>query len=296
MRWLVAACWLYMPLAVLGAVSTVDETGATITLDKAASRIVSLTPHATEILFAIGAASQVVARDAASDFPTVVAKLPAVGHYGSYNVEAIVALRPDLIVSWDGAQAGSALRKLRTLGIPIFSTQPSSIAQLPQTMRALGQLTGRPVEAQRKALAFEQAWLALGKRYAASQRLNVVPQVSNTPPMTVNDQQFTASVFRACNATNPFGAATEPVPVLSREAVAATRPDAIVALASPTEAKKWLAQWRALPSHTAFLQADAATLGRPGPRVLGAAERLCSQLDPLRNRAAPDQSTIGNFP
>lgn len=278
MRWVLLALCLSAFSA--QALELRDEAGNQIKLARPAQRIVSLSPHATELLYAIGAGSQLVGRDAASDYPREASRLPSVGQYGTFNVEAILALRPDLVVAWEGPQAGPATRRLRELGIAVYASQPGTVAAIPQAMRALGTLTGRDGEA--VAQRFDAGWMALTARYRGKPVLAVVPQVGNEPAMTVNDQQFVSAAFRACGTRNPFGGEVAAVPLISAESLLARQPDAVVALADDAAAARWLAPWRRLPLKAQFLAVDADTLGRPGPRILPATEALCRRLDVLR--------------
>ena len=91
----------------------------------APQRIITLTPHLTELLYDIGAGDRIVATDDASDFPAEVATLPRVANYRSINLEALLALKPDLVVAWRSAQA-RMLAPVEKLGIPVFSYIPPS--------------------------------------------------------------------------------------------------------------------------------------------------------------------------
>ena len=279
MSWLRSAFWLLMAAQAL-AISVRDDSGATVELVQPARRIVSLSPHATELLYAIGAGSQLVGRDGASDYPEAAKALPAVGVYGAFNAEAIVALKPDLVVAWEGPRAGTALDTIKRLGVPIFASQPGKISDIPAAMRALGVLTGRNGAA--AAQRFEQGWMAITHRYAKAPLITVVPQVGDEPAMTVNGRQFVSAVFAACGTRNPFAGEVAAVPLLSAEALLAARPHAIVALAEPAMATQWLKRWENLPIKAAMLGVSPDTLGRPGPRVLEATQALCARLDAVR--------------
>ena len=286
-----AAAALFAAITLFGvpsqaAVSAHDDAGHVVALRTPARRIVSLSPHATELLYAIGAGNRLVARDSASDYPAAARALPAVGQYGAFNVEAILALRPDLVIAWEGPQAGAATQKLRELGIAVFASEPASIDDIAPTARALGALTGLDAEAKRFADGFEHRWQTLVAHYRPAASLVVVAQVSDEPAMTVNDHQFLATVFKGCGTRNPFGDNLAAVPLISQEALIAARPDAIVALGDDTATtQRWTARWATLPTQPALLTAPASTLGRPGPRVLDAAATLCTRLDALRHRA-----------
>jgi ABC-type Fe3+-hydroxamate transport system substrate-binding protein len=275
-----------MALAAQASITVEDDLGRRITLAAPAQRIVSLTPHATEMLYAVGAGAQLVGRDVASDFPAAVQAVPVVGQYGAYNIEAILALKPDLIVGWQGPQSGAAMARLVALGLPLFSSQPGRIEQIPDTLRRLGLLSGHARTGEAVAARFSARWTALTARYAGQKTLRVVPQVGHQPAMTVNDAQFTAALFRACGTVNPLGQTSVPVPLISPEALLAARPHAVVALARPAVADAWLAPWRRHLPQTWFGQIDPDTAGRPGPRLIDAAERLCAQLDAVRRGPA----------
>ncbi|MGL5609003.1 MAG: ABC transporter substrate-binding protein, partial [Aeromonas veronii] len=105
------------------------------------SRVVSVVPHLTELLYDIGAGDKLVAVDDASDYPAEVKTKPKVANYRSINVEALLAQKPDLILGWRSAQS-RMLAPLEQLGIPVFYSEPTDFASLATEMRALGKLLG----------------------------------------------------------------------------------------------------------------------------------------------------------
>ena len=82
-------------------------------------RIVSLTPHITEMLYAIGAGNQVVATDQASDYPAEAKPLPKVANYQSLNSESLLMTKPDLVIAWGSTQA-LMQQQIKALGIPLL--------------------------------------------------------------------------------------------------------------------------------------------------------------------------------
>lgn len=113
-------------------------------------RIISLTPHLTELLYDIGAGDRIVATDDASDFPPEVAPLPRVANYRSINLEALLAQKPDLVVAWRSAQS-RMLAPVEKLGIPVFYSEPTDFASLADEMRSLGRLLGTRQKADQQA-------------------------------------------------------------------------------------------------------------------------------------------------
>ena len=109
-------------------------------------RIVSLAPHITEMLFAIGAGNQVVAVDQASDYPDQVKALPKVASYQSLNAESLLAVKPDLVVIWQSTQA-LMRQQIEALEIPILVMNTQTLDELPKELHVLGQKTGHQKQA-----------------------------------------------------------------------------------------------------------------------------------------------------
>ena len=126
-----------------------DGSGQTIRLTHPATRIVSLAPSNTEILFAIGAGSQMVGRDQFSDYPTEAKSLPSIStSMGTLNTEAVVALQPDLVLAAP-TLAPEQIQTLRNLGLTVFLVpNPTDFDGLYQNLANVGALTGRGAEAQ----------------------------------------------------------------------------------------------------------------------------------------------------
>ena len=124
------------------AVSAVDDTGQVVTLAKPAVRIISMAPNLTEILFHIEAGSQIVGVVEYSDFPPEAHDIPKIGSSHQFDIEAILALQPDLIVAWESGNPAEDLAKLEQLGMHIFRTEPRTLNDISTLMQRLGKLTG----------------------------------------------------------------------------------------------------------------------------------------------------------
>ena len=120
----------------------------------APQRIVSLTPHITEMLFAIGAGKQVIATDQASDYPDEVKQLPKVANYQSLNSESLLAVKPDLVVAWGSTQA-LMQQQIQALGIPMLLLKSQHLDDLPVELRLLGDKTGHSEQANQLAAQIE---------------------------------------------------------------------------------------------------------------------------------------------
>jgi len=147
---LLAACSpvVATEVPVAGPVSLTDGLKRQVELESPAQRIVSLTPATTEILFAIGAGSQVVGRDMFSDYPQAALDVEDIGgSWGEYNSEAIVNLQPDLVIA-GGINPPELVASLENLGLTVyFLANPVTLDELYVNLSIIGKLTGHEKEA-----------------------------------------------------------------------------------------------------------------------------------------------------
>ena len=152
----------FLLLALLAApafaeVRVADDLGQAIALAQPARRIVSLAPHVTEMLFAAGAGDYLVGTVAYSDYPEAAKRIPRVGGYTNPDLEAVVGLRPDLIVAWKSGNRESQLDKLQGLGFTVYVTEPRHIEDVPSNIERLGVLAGTVTPARQAAARISRA-------------------------------------------------------------------------------------------------------------------------------------------
>ena len=280
----VALCLLlYLGLA-RAAVSVPDASGKVLTLPRAAQRIVSLSPHATEMLYAIGAGSRLVATVDYSNYPPPARGLPRVGGYSGISLEAVLRQRPDLVVAWQDGGNPRELERLRQLGVAVFISHPLQLDDVAAEMQSLGRLTASTASADAAATAYRQHLAALRQRYARRTLVNVFYQISSTPIFTVSQRSFMGAMMQLCGGRNVFGSLGQAAPQVSMEAVVAARPQ--VMLAGRADILRMWDRWSALPAVAAdtryVLDEDLLTI--PGPRLPQGAAALCATLDTARRR------------
>ena len=289
--WMLAA-----PAAAVTAVQATDDTGVTVTLAAPAQRIVSLAPHATELLFAAGGGDRVIGVSETSDWPPAARALPRVGDARAIDLERIVSLNPDLIVTWPYT-APDQVDRLRARGIPVFMTDPKTIEGIAADLERLSALLG--TEAQTKELAAAMR-KRVGERQRASagqRKLSVFYEIWPSPLFTIGGTHLISQAINACGGTNVFAALTLPAPTVSVEAVLAAKPEAIIAAADDGLRPDWLLQWRRWPALPAvargnLLVVDGNLLHRPGPRFIDGVEQLCGALDAARQRGGGASSAL----
>ena len=271
-----------------------DDAGQVLELAAPAQRIVSLAPGATAMLFAAGAGARVVGTANYSDEPAAARALARIGDAQGFDLERIVALRPDVVVAWGGGTNAASIELLRRRGLRVYRHEVSTLADMPRAIRKLGRLAGTEAYAQASAAALEQRIAALGAGVAGladgARVPSVLLQVWDKPVYTVGGRQLLSDVLMRCGFRNAFGELAAAGPALAVEAVIARDPDVIVALApSMATGQAWLDGWRAYPALRAVRARRLLVLvdqrfSRLGPAAVDAAAALGTA---LRRATAP---------
>jgi len=268
-----------------------DDSGQRVTLAAPARRIVSLAPHATELLFAAGAGTAVVGVSQYSDYPPPARRLPSVGGVAALDLERIVALKPDLIVAWASGNSASQIARLRRLGFPLFESEPHDFATVASSLERLARLAGSDAAGQAAAADFRARRDALAARYGQRPPVRVFYQIWEQPLMTLSDSSLAGAALRLCGAQNIFGGLPQLAPTVGREAVLAADPEAIISADGPTPGD--FSGWKRFARMTAVARGnlfslDPDLMARASPRILDGTEALCRQLDLARSRRPAD--------
>ena len=274
----------------LAQVQVLDDYGKEVRLASPARRIVSLSPHLTELLYAAGAGERLVGAVEYSDYPPQARALPRVGSDAGIDLEAVLALRPDLIVAWPNAGSLRAVNRLAEMRLPVFRSEPRELEDIPRTLERLGALSGTGEEAGRAASAFRTRAARLERRYSTRPPLRVFYQVWDRPLLTVNGDHVISKVMRLCGARNVFARLPLIAPEVDREAVLRADPQVIVASGAGEARPPWLDAWKAFPGLAAAARGDlyaipSDLIQRHTPRLLEGAERLCGILEAVRTRS-----------
>ena len=264
-----------------------DDVGNDIRLEHPARRIVSLSPHTTELLYAAGAGAYVVGVSNYSDYPPAALQVTSVGRINALDIEKILTLKPDLVVAWHSGNAATQLEKLRTFGVPVFESQPADYATIATSLERLAVLSGTTSVGDKAASDLRARWQALVQTYRDRKQVSVFYQIWGQPLMTLNGKHMVSTVLRTCGGANIFADLPQLAPHVSLEAVIAADPDAIL---TPDDAKdRPLDDWRKFGkmkavNDGALFTVHADWLNRPGPRILDATEEVCKMLDTVRAR------------
>jgi iron complex transport system substrate-binding protein len=266
-----------------------DDTSREIRLKAPAKRIITLAPHATELLYAAGAGDRLIGTVDYSDFPPAAKKIPRVGSYDRFDLEAISALKPDLIIAWETGNPAAQVEKLKALGLTVYVTQPNRMEDVAGQLEQLGRLAGTEATANAAAAQFRQRLETLRRSNAGKPKIRVFYQIWVTPLMTVGGPQIITSAIELCGGENVFGHLEQMAPTVSVEAVLQANPEAIVATGMGDARPEWLNDWNKWTRMTAVKRGNLFhihpdLMQRHTPRILDGAEKLCADLDIARSR------------
>ena len=266
-----------------------DSLGREITLESTPRRIVSLAPSNTEILFAVGAGAQVVGRDEFSDFPPEAASIDSIGgSFGEYNVEAIVALEPDLVLAAE-INPPELVQQIEDLGLTVYYLgNPTTLEEMYTNLEIVAELTGHDVTELVDSLKARVA--AVDERIAPlSSAIPVFYEIDATDPTkpwTYGPGTFGDLLIERAGGYNVGSIASDPYPQISIEQVVAANPSMIVLGDSmwgvTPESVKERPGWETIPAvlSDSIFPFDDNLVSRPGPRLVDGLEQLAKILHP----------------
>lgn len=260
---------------------------AAVAAAAARERIVSVAPNVTELLYAAGAAGQVVGVSEYSDFPEAARALPRVGDAFRLDYERIVALAPTVVVVWDSGTPPEVRRRLEALGIRVVGIPTRRLDDIAAGLETLGRLAGTPDVASAAAREFRDVIARLRERYRGRRTLRVFVEIDDAPLFTVGGGHLISEIVELCGGENVFAdVAALAVPV-GRETVLVRRPEAILSTDDGDPAAEW-SRFDGLPAVAtgSVYRAPRDLLSRPSPRIAAGAARVCELIDDARDRAA----------
>ncbi|WP_227519625.1 cobalamin-binding protein [Marinobacter sp. ANT_B65] len=267
----------------------VDDVGQELCIPAPAHRIVTLSPGATELIFAAGAGDKVVAVVNYSDYPPEALKLPLVGSHTRVDMEALLALRPDLVITWVTGNPPAQMELIDELGIPTFAIEPRTFEGVSSVIERLATLAGTEQEGLAEAERFRVGITALAEQYRNAKPIPVFYQVWEQPLMTINNDHLIGKVLQLCGGVNVFGDMPRLVPRISAEVVLQADPHAILTGSVEGVSDDQLDSWKQYSELTAVKKNNlffvpASPISRPTPRLLEATRIVCDYLDSARER------------
>ncbi len=272
--------------AVAYPVTVVDDRGKSLTLAAAPTRIVSLAPSATEIVFALGAQDRIVATDDFSDYPAEAKALPKLGGVRT-SPEKIVALKPDLILA---ISSGNLPAQLEGLNQPLFIFDPNDLDGVYKNIQSVGKLVGREARAREVVDDMRSRITAIAeKAKQATAKPRVLHEVDSTDPARIyvaGPRNFIDSIITICGGVNVAADAPVKFPRLSSEEVVARAPEIIVLadfrFGTTPEMVVARPGWSSIPAvrSRAIYPIDDDLVSRPGPRLVLGFEAYAKLIHP----------------
>lgn len=247
-----------------------------------AQRVVALAPSLSEMMLELDAAERLVGvLDGGPRLPAL-AHLPSLGRHGQLNLEALLALQPDLILLWPDSVGPAMHAQLKALGIPLIEAQPHSLMELADQLATIGAAVGHAAEGERLAAQMREGIAELTARYARREVLSVFYQVWDRPMYTLGGRQIVSDALRLCGARNVFEDLALPAPQVSVESLLARDPAVILVGDSPRAVA-----WQDWPQLTAVQRGQVwevpdRGIERPSFQMLAATAKLCALLDRAR--------------
>lgn len=285
---LLLTCMLLSRIAVADIIVT-DDSGNKVSLTRPATRIISLAPGLTELLYSAGAGDQVAATVQFSDYPAAATQLPRIGDAHSIDFEAVARLQPELIVAWQSGNTPGITGRLRALGYTVYQSEPDTLEAVATTIERLGRLAGTEMVANRNSRAFLGQIEKLRQVYQSRAPIRVFYQFWNQPIYTINARHLISRVIELCGGTNIFAGIDTLTPRLSIESVLAENPAIIIASGEDASRPEWLDAWQQWPELQAvrgqhLYTIPPALILRHTTRIAEGAKMMCEYIDHVRDQ------------
>lgn len=265
-------CFVFSGMLHAASIQVTDDRGVTVTLAHSPQRIVSLLPSLTETVCALGRCERLVGVDRHSNFPEAVRELPKAGGGIDPSIEAIVALKPDVVLM---ATSSRAVQRLESLGVKVLALEPRTARDAQRVMGVLAQVLEVP-DAQRIWQAIDAGVSAAAQSLPPRARnLRVYFEVS-TGGYAAGAQSFIGEMMTRLGVKNIVEPQLGPFPRINPEYVVRANPDLIMIGARHVQGLEQRPGWAGLRAIReqrvcVFTPEESDVLVRPGPRMAEAA-------------------------
>ncbi len=283
---LLALALLLALQASAAALTTRDMLGRPVTLAAPATRIVSLVPSVTEILFALGADDRLVGVTDFCDYPAAARQKPSVGGMVSPNLEVLVSRKPDLVVATTEGTREETVAQLERLRIPTYLVVAHRVPDVIALIGRLGELTGRRAAADALRARIEQRVDAVRRAVAPYRRPRVLYVLWPEPLIVPGRDALVTELIRLAGGESISAGDGDSYPRYSLEAAVAKAPEVILlanhgANTGPIDRERWQRLSELPAIRTGRLhQVEGNLLHRYGPRVADGLEQLARAIHP----------------
>lgn len=282
MRSALAAVLLAFVAQSFAAIRLVGADQQVVKLARPATRIVTLAPDLTELAFDAGAGGALVGVSAYSNYPAAARRLPRVGDAFHFDLERIIALKPDLILAWHGGTPVPMVARMRALNLPVLVIGTRTLNDIAANLELIGLASGHEQQAGAAAQAFLAGLRKLRDEFSDRQPMRVFYEISDQPLYTIGGHQVISRMIELCGGRNIYADLKSLAAVVSLESTLARDPQAIVTGGDPG-ADARLRAWRRWPQVSAVKTGSLFSIGgdllvRATPRVVTGGRELCQDL------------------
>ena len=276
----------FVPLPVAAAVFH-DALGRKVNIASFPQRIVSLAPGITETLYALGLDKEIAGVTTFCTYPEAARLKPRVGGFTNISVEKIVALNPDLVIGTADGNRQEAVAKLESLGIPVYVTNPKTLAEILAVVLQVGLITGKETVARKLTADLQNRVKHLTALVAAQKKVRVFFQVGGQPLITVGRDTLHNQLINLAGGVNIAGREKTLYPRYSVEEVVAQEPEVILfsSMKYAEDVTSVWGQWRKWPNIPAvrdnrLIIIDTDLIDRASPRIVDGLEAMVKAIHP----------------
>lgn len=257
-----------------------------------AQRIIALSPHSVELLFALGVGERIVGTTEFADFPQAANQIERIGGYHGIQLERIMELKPDLIVAWQGGNSDEDLNQLESLGLPVYRSATKRLQHITTEISVLGDLTGTPEKAKQLIAEFNGVFDRLKADNVSKQKIRFFYQLWSSPIRTISTGSWISEMLEICGGVNIFDDPSIEYPQVSLESILLKAPQVIIIPSAhghdngEISGLKWH-EWPEIPAvkHDHIYRINGDILHRFSLRVVQATEKVCETFDHVRASA-----------
>ena len=257
-----------------------------------AQRIIALSPHSVELLYALDVGDRIVGTTEFSDYPEAAKSIERIGGYHGIQTERIVELKPDLIVAWEGGNRSEDLGQLESLKLPVYRSETKRLRQISDEIKALGILTGTRKKADQLIESFHHDLENLTVQHQGKPKVSFFYQLWSAPIRTISKGSWINEMLEICGGENIINDPNLDYPQISLETVLLNEPQAIIIPSShghdngELSGLKWN-DWPEIPAvkNDHIYRINGDILHRFSLRVVEATKILCKTFDGVRTTA-----------
>ncbi|MGI9036381.1 MAG: ABC transporter substrate-binding protein [Pyrinomonadaceae bacterium] len=286
---LAIGCWLggcqsensNIQIPALATRQVTDDLGRRVKIPEKVERAVSLAPNLTEIIFAVDAGGKLVGDTTYCDYPAAAQKIQKIGDTLNPNIEAIIALKPQVVFVSTASQIETFTRTLEQQNIAVFITNPKNLDGVYQSIFQIGEILDRSEKANEIVGEMKRRASDVKEQTRASNRVKTFVQISREPLFTIGKDSFITDLIERAGGASVTANVPEAYPKFSKETALALQPEAIILSDSPDdlEPNDVFKNSPAVKNGRVF-KISADLLSRPSPRIIDALEQIARDLHP----------------